>query len=291
MENKNRGWKRALLIIIPHFITTLLFQLSGMWLFGMDLHDTTSQENLVVLSFFNLLGTVAIILVFMKWVDKAPFVQLGLETKQRLPEILCGLGLGALAVGAGYLLLLAKKEIVVDTIHFDAQGFFMSIVLFSTVAVAEEFISRGYILRNLMLSFNRYLALLLSALLFLLPHSFNPHLSALGLSSIFFAGILLGATYIFTKNLWFAIVLHLSWNLAQSLLGFNVSGQDFYSLVEYHIPQENIWNGGDFGFEGSLLSIFAEFTLIGVIYVVCAKKACFAIGKKRNARLILPIGK
>ncbi|NJN24574.1 MAG: CPBP family intramembrane metalloprotease [Cyclobacteriaceae bacterium] len=119
----------------------------------------------------------------------------------------------------------------------------------------------------------------------------QPPLERTGFASIFFAGILLGATYIFTKNLWFAIVLHLSWNLAQSLLGFNVSGQDFYSLVEYHIPQENIWNGGDFGFEGSLLSIFAEFTLIGVIYVVCAKKACFAIGKKRNARLILPIGK
>ena len=60
--------------------------------------------------------------------------------------------------------------------------------------------------------------------------------------SLFLAGILLGITYIYTKNLWFPVALHLSWNLFQTLFGFNVSGKDFYSLIEFKIQENNLLN-------------------------------------------------
>ncbi len=60
--------------------------------------------------------------------------------------------------------------------------------------------------------------------------------------------------------------MHFSWNLFQTLFGFNVSGQDFYSLIEFKITKKSVLNGGDFGFEGSILSIVAEVLLIIVIF-------------------------
>lgn len=82
---------------------------------------------------------------------------------------------------------------------------------------------------------------------------------------MFLAGVVLGLSYIYTKNLWFPIALHLSWNLFQALLGFKVSGQDTYSIIEFEINEGNLLNGGAFGFEGSYLSIIAQtLTIVGI---------------------------
>lgn len=121
---------------------------------------------------------------------------------------------------------------------------------------------RGYVLRNLMYSFNKYIALIWSSILFSLMHGFNPNIDTFALIELFLAGILLGQSYIYTKNLWFPIALHFSWNFFQTHFGFNVSGQDTYSLIEFSIVENNLWNGGDFGFEGSWLSIISSIIMI-----------------------------
>lgn len=116
-----------------------------------------------------------------------------------------------------------------------------------------------------MISFNKYVALIVSSILFSLMHGFNPNIDLFSLFNIFLAGILLGLSYIYTKNLWFPIALHLSWNLFQTIFGFNVSGQDSYSLIEFSIYENNLLNGGDFGFEGSILSVISMIiTIIGI---------------------------
>ena len=45
-----------------------------------------------------------------------------------------------------------------------------------------------------------------------------------------------------------------------------MSGQDFYSLIEFKIQENNVLNGGAFGMEGSIISIIANVLIIvGVI--------------------------
>jgi len=80
--------------------------------------------------------------------------------------------------------------------------------------------------------------------------------------------------YIYTKNLWFSIALHLSWNLFQALFGFNVSGHENYSLIEFEMTnQPNLLNGGPFGFEGSYLAIIAQvMTIIAIWFHFNRKK-------------------
>ena len=269
MKGKNRGWIRILLILIPYLLIVGVFQVLGMYLAGKDLTDLTTlgtPVQVLIGSFFAMLGTLLVLWLFMKYIDKEKFINLGLQFKNRKIDFIFGIGLGILVMGIGYELLILLNEISFDKIVFEPVNILISIALFTCVAIAEEFLFRGYILRNLMISFNKYFALILSSILFSLLHGMNPNMDGFSAMSLFLAGILLGISYIYTKNLWFPIALHLSWNLFQSLFGFNVSGQDFYSLIEFKIQENNLLNGGAFGMEGSILSIIANILIIvGVI--------------------------
>ena len=125
------------------------------------------------------------------------------------------------------------------------------------MAVTEEVIGRGFILgRMLDGGVNKFVALLISAVLFSLMHLFNPSFAFVPFLNIMLAGCFLGASYIYTRNLCFPIALHWFWNWIQgSVLGYKVSGNEFSNenLLILHFPEENLINGGTFGFEGSIL--------------------------------------
>lgn len=265
MENKHRGWQRVLLIILPFILTLGIFQFIGAWIAGADLNNIdfqkTSEQDLIM-SFFSLIGILLLIWVFMKYLDKEKFTHLGFDTKNRLYEFIIGIVIGAFIMAIAYSLLLFLGEINFQSVNFDFKEIILSILIFTTVSVMEEVLFRGYILKNLMISFNKYIALIVSSILFSLVHGFNPNIDLFSLTNIFFAGILLGISYIHTKNLWFPIALHLSWNLFQTIFGFNVSGQKSYSLIQFSIPENNMINGGEFGFEGSILSLIAMIVAI-----------------------------
>ncbi|NJB72044.1 hypothetical protein GGR42_002535 [Saonia flava] len=269
-ESKNVGWYRVLLLVLPYFFIVGIFQYIGVLAAGVDLSENSPEETVFqqfIIGIFNLLGTFLVVWIFMKFVDKQKFVQLGLQIKNRIKDIVTGTLFGAIIMGAGYILLYFLEEIQFTGVVLNFTDLTLIILHFFIVALVEEVLFRGYILRNLMISFNKYIALFLSSGLFSLMHGFNPNISQFSLMGLFLSGVLLGATYIFTKNLWFPIALHFSWNLFQSLLGFNVSGQDSYSIVEHQIVEANLINGGAFGFEGSYLSIIAQLILIfGIIY-------------------------
>ncbi len=281
IENKNRGWQRLLLFILPYIFIVGSFQLIGGLITGFDTTNTDitnpdlNQTSLQRLSmfFFGMLGTFLVIWVFMKFVDKEKFVNLGFQTKNRFYEFILGIGIGLVIMILGYSLLILFKEITFYRIVFDFKEIIISILLFTFVSITEETLMRGYILRNLMISLNKYIALIVSSILFSLLHSFNPNIDLFSLFNLFLAGILLGLSYIYTKNLWFPIALHLSWNLFQTLFGFNVSGEDAYSLIEFKINEANLFNGGTFGFEGSILSIVAQIiSIIGIAIYYNHKK-------------------
>lgn len=259
---------RIFLFIISYLIIVGIFQFVGSLITGVDFTDLEYQETSIqqlIISVFDLVGTFLVTWIFIKFVEKKHFIDLGFQTKNRFKEFTSGITIGLVIMIIGYLLLIYFKEIFFLKVNFDLKELIISIILFTIVAIVEETLLRGYILRNLMSSFNKYIALIISSILFSLIHSFNPNVDLFSLFNLFLAGILLGLSYIHTKNLWFPIALHLSWNLFQTLFGFNVSGQDTYSIIEFKINEANLTNGGAFGFEGSYLSIIAEIiAIIGI---------------------------
>jgi membrane protease YdiL (CAAX protease family) len=274
-EFKFIGWVRVLAFIVPYFIVVSLFQLAGMAISGVDYEKInvpkTFDQQLIV-SGFGLLGTFLIIFIFVKFVERIKFVSLGFQTKNRLTDFVIGIVLGLLIMVLGYVILIFFNEIEFKNMIFKPLLILKSIVLFFIVSLTEEALFRGFVLRNLTISFNKYVALILSSVLFSLMHSFNPNIDLLGYTNLFLAGLFLGIAYIHTKNLWFPIALHFSWNLFQTFFGFNVSGLDMYSIVEFSVNKKNSLNGGDFGFEGSILSIIVMIIIVVFIEVYYQRK-------------------
>ncbi|UMB53296.1 CPBP family intramembrane metalloprotease [Lutibacter sp. A64] len=275
VENKHRGWQRVLLLIVPYIFTVGFFQSLGALISGVNITDCELEQTSIqqlIISSFDFLGTFFVLWLFMKFIDKEQFIKLGFYIKGRFKDFAIGIVIGLLIMSIGYFLLLYLNEITFQKINFNTKETLITILLFTIVAIVEETLLRGYILRNLMISFNKYSALIISSILFSLMHGFNPNIDLFALTNLFLAGILLGLSYIHTKNLWFPIALHLSWNLFQSLLGFNVSGLDTYSIIEFNISEKSLLNGGAFGFEGSIFSVIAMLITTALIEVYYRKK-------------------
>ena len=265
--SNHSGWLKSLLfvplILISQIIAVIIMSASG---FDMSSFGTgkIDLELMIILEYTMTFFMIIMLWAFMKYIDKEPLINIGLQVKGRLKDFNFGLLIGLLIMGFAYFFLLLINEIVFVNIDFNLNKVLLSIVLFMGVSVFEEIIFRGYVLKNLLESFNPYVALFVSSLFFSLIHGANPNVTLLGLSNIFLAGIFLGASYVFTKNLWFPIALHFSWNFFQAMFGFKVSGLDSYSIIKFDIIENNYINGGEFGFENSVLSliIIIIFTII-----------------------------
>jgi hypothetical protein len=79
--------------------------------------------------------------------------------------------------------------------------------------------------------------------------------------------------YIFTKNLWFGILFHVSWNFVQGVvLGFKVSGIELPVLLQQNIRGSVLLTGGEFGLEASWLTAIVFAITIPVYYFLFQKK-------------------
>ncbi|WP_372755604.1 lysostaphin resistance A-like protein [Labilibaculum sp.] len=270
-----RGWLRAILIIFPFLLITGFFQAIGgfFWAFisgenPMDvLQSNSNNPNLafLIIQAFTTFGTLLIIWIFMRFIDRKKMIDLGFSFKNKTKDILYGLLAGLLMIGTGSLFLYLSGNLKFKSISFNLIGLSQSVLLLILVSVNEEVLVRGYMLRNFMDSMNRYIALFLSSLLFMALHLLNPNVSLVGMTNVFLAGILLGISYIFTKNLWFPLAFHFSWNFIQGpIFGYEVSGTNLDSLLSQNLTGSEWLTGGKFGFEGSILATIL--CLAGIIF-------------------------
>lgn len=199
--------------------------------------------------------------------EHRPFSDLGLTVRGYSKDFLYGTLLAILLYLLGFGLCLALGEVEVTGVRFDPLNLLATWAFCLLVALTEEIMMRGYILGHLMHTrLNKFLSLFISSVLFALLHIFNPNVAVLPMLNLVLAGMLLGASYLYTRNLCFPIALHLFWNWIQGpILGYQVSGMELgTSVLQLHLPEDNVINGGAFGFEGSLIctGLMIVFTIL-----------------------------
>ncbi|WDF59889.1 type II CAAX endopeptidase family protein [Flavobacterium sp. KACC 22758] len=152
-----------------------------------------------------------------------------------------------------------------------------------TVAIIEEILVRGIIFRILEEKLGSYISLTISSVLFGIFHLANPHGTLISGICITTAGFMLGAAFIYSRNLWMPIALHFAWNFTQSgIFGAITSGNEkTSSLLEAKIQGPEFITGGEFGPEGSIQAIV--FCALGTILLL-------ALSQKQN-KIILPYWK
>lgn len=237
--------------------------------------ENLSMFQNAVIGIFTGLATFLSVGLFNKYVDGKSFKIFQIK-KLNNKHFYIGILIGILIMLLGFITLLSTKQIFIKRIHFNIADFVFGVIFFVCVSFSEELFIRGYVLNSLLNTFNKYSALTISSLMFATMHFANPNLTWFAFFNIFIAGVLLGIVYIYTKNLWFSFGLHFSWNFFQgSVFGFNVSGVKISSIFTQDRIYNNIWNGGNFGFEGSILSIILQIICIVVFYLYFTKHSLF----------------
>lgn len=279
-QKENKGslpvWARIVLILFAFFIVGGLFQLIGFILADVSVTDMQELKDIntnqkLILQLFTFSPVLLIVYYFRKFVDNESIMSIGFSFKGRSRDIIAGLAAAFTILGGGSLLLNLLGYINFLNIQIDGKSLALYFVIFIMVAISEEVLFRGYILNNLLSVMNKYLALLISAAIFALLHILNFDLTFIAFINLILAGLLLGATYIYTKNLWFPISLHLFWNFFQGpVLGYSVSGNTTSSVFTLESFGNINMNGGEFGFEGSMicsiLNIVAILLIIGYFH-------------------------
>ena len=217
--------------------------------------------------------------------DRRPFAEYGFHLNRGWWRDL-GLGflLGALLMSLIFLTewLLGWVRVVGVFHTYDSQGGFWpnwakGLLMFIAVGLAEELISRGYLIRNLAegLRFpplgqrgGLVAAWLLSSTFFGLLHLGNPNVTLFSTVNLIVAGLFLGLAYILTDELALPIGLHIAWNFFQgNVFGFPVSGLAglYASLLFTQETGPDVWTGGAFGPEGGLLGLLAMLFGMGLL--------------------------
>ncbi len=125
-------------------------------------------------------------------------------------------------------------------------------------AVFEELLLRGVLFRIVEEAHGTTIGLVVSAAVFGLLHALNPGATLFSDAAIAVeAGLLLAMAYALTRNLWFAIGIHLGWNFTEGdLIGVPVSGGAApHSVFRAVLHGPDLLTGGAFGPEASVITV------------------------------------
>lgn len=193
--------------------------------------------------------------LYTNLIEKRPSLEL--SPKSLLRDILAGLALGAglIVLCVGTLAIFGYYRI--ENLNPDWTIVSKNMLWLLMAAFIEELIFRLIVFKLMEEFIGSWPALVISILLFGFAHAGNPNATLwTSIAIAIEAGILLTAAFILTRNIWFPLALHFSWNYFQStIFGITTSGVKADSLFIPVIEGPEWLTGGEFGIEASVLAV------------------------------------
>ncbi|CYU16587.1 CPBP family intramembrane glutamic endopeptidase [Streptococcus suis] len=207
------------------------------------------------------------IILWARFVEKSPWLGLGIRKKGALKDFLLGWGIGAAMLTTCVLLMWGFGAIQVTNFQFSANlvGEFLILVLaWSIQGTTEELLTRGWMFSSLAAKHNIPVGILVSSLFFTFLHLSNDGLSLIPLLDLTLFAILACLVMLKTGNLWVIGGLHAAWNCFQgNVFAFPVSGtQAGQAFIAVETSGPDWLSGGAFGVEGSIISLLIQAGMI-----------------------------
>ncbi|HEL1618114.1 TPA: CPBP family intramembrane metalloprotease [Streptococcus suis] len=207
------------------------------------------------------------IILWARFVEKSPWLGLGIRKKGALKDFLLGWGIGAAMLTTCVLLMWGFGAIQVTSFQFSANlvGEFLILVLaWSIQGTTEELLTRGWMFSSLAAKHNIPVGILVSSLFFTFLHLGNDGISLIPLLDLTLFAILAFLVMLKTGNLWVIGGLHAAWNCFQgNVFAFPVSGtQAGQAFIAVETSGPDWLSGGAFGVEGSVISLLIQAGII-----------------------------
>lgn len=222
--------------------------------------------------FFSLLGFIVvpvIIYLYVTKIEKRSWKSIGFSKGNAVSSTLKGLLIG-------FLMFFSIVVIGMLLGQFSFDGFNLSVIiylipcflLFAIQCFGEEIYTRGWTMTYFSERHSIFFAIIVNAIIFVVPHLSNNGIDLLSIANIFIVAIFFAVLFLRFDNIWICGGAHTAWNSAQGIIfGFNVSGTSTPALLKCSQVGHNIINGGAFGPESSLIAtVVIIISLILVVY-------------------------
>lgn len=207
------------------------------------------------------------IILWARFVEKSPWLGLGMTKKGAFKDFILGWGIGAAMLITCVLLMWGFGAIRISSVQFSPQlfGEFLVLVLaWSVQGATEELLTRGWMFSSLSAKHNIPVGLLISSLFFTFLHLGNDGISLIPLLDLTLFAILACLVILKTGNLWVISGIHAAWNCFQgNVFAFPVSGsQAGQAFISVNTAGPDWLSGGAFGVEGSIISLLIQSGMI-----------------------------
>ncbi|HEM5234383.1 TPA: CPBP family intramembrane metalloprotease [Streptococcus suis] len=265
---KSRFNLNFILSPIVGIILMILAEIIGyiviMTLFFNYIYDPFVSLSLELFSFAFI--SLAVIL-WARFVEKSPWLGLGMTKKGAFKDFILGWGIGAAMLITCVLLMWGFGAIRISSVQFSPQlfGEFLVLVLaWSVQGTTEELLARGWMFSSLAAKHNIPVGILVSSLFFTFLHLGNNAISLIPLLDLTLFAILACLVMLKTGNLWIISGIHAAWNCFQgNVFAFPVSGTDAgQAFIQIGITGPEWLSGRKFGVEGSVISLIVQGIMI-----------------------------
>ena len=260
--------KIILSVIFATIIFVVLMLLCETLVFQSEIlpNSVSTPVRFVIYGFLSLALTVIIVYAFCYFLKDNVRI-LGLKGRKWHSNFIKGAltGIFCIIVGLSIIYIFGNINIQKTPARwsFISTYFLMAVFL----AISEELFFRGFLQNQFTKIAKPFWAIIFTSLIFVVLHGSNSDVTLISLINIFVISIFLGFSFYGTKNLYFPIGFHIFWNVTQAFFGFSVSGDAVPSFFEITYKNENIINGGNFGFEGSIICTIIILVLITFMIV------------------------
>lgn len=246
------------LFIAEGLVILLHFALGKNMLVG----DVFDAQTITLIIYYGYVVVIGVALFYWKKVEKKPLSAMGLAK-----------GAGTYFIGGitGILLLMVSVLLIVLMGGMEYHGVFETIDIFAIVlfiggfvvqGAMEEILCRGIVFHALKEKTSLTIAIAVSTLMFILPHwsslfEGKTIYGVIGIINQILISIIFCLFTIRFQSIWAACGLHSLWNaILYSVLGLNLSGNDETVTAIFNMKSvgENIWNGGKYGIEASVIT-------------------------------------
>ena len=231
--------------------------------------------RLIIIPIISIIFVLTSYIVLYRYYERRRITEL--STRNIGKYLLLGLLLGLLIPSLSILVAYLRGEYIILSIS-DLTIIFLRDLIISigfgiATAVFEEIFCRGILFRLVEEKLGSYLALIINSLIFGFLHLMNGNSSFFAGFAISIVGVLITATYMYTRNLWLPIAIHFALNFAQgNIFGTPVSGEPASTSIIVSQLEGSKWFTGDvWGIEATV-QIMVFSLIAGIVLLVLSSK-------------------
>lgn len=249
----------------------------GLTVAGYDfLHgDMPNLDAMTLIKYYGFSINLVITILYCKLIEKRNLESMGIVKKKIAKSYFLGTGIAIMLLGSIFILCMISKSIVYygknDNINIVLiLGYLGAFIIQSSM---EEIMCRGFLMNSLLYKIPTSIAILISSVMFALPHfpslfQSNMLVGIVGIVNLLLFSTVVSLLMIKYKNIWVSCAVHSAWNFILAIIiGINLSGSENVSSVFKFNANENmkLLNGGQYGIEGGLICTMALILFVIVL--------------------------